>query len=226
MSILYLHWLRFSDVTHVGSRFQRLERLEMTVRLRNLNVWRHVRVWTRECSRLYSVRRQGLLQLLPLDSLHSIVVSSGLISEFLLPLSISVVCWSDTVLHSLDSLLKSYFLLLFLLLQFKSFTLEHGELRNCSKHLSWEFGGSCLVFVDFLSDFQSALSSIESLGSQLFSQVADFFVNKFLLEERLFLVVESLFKNLNLGLQSFWISIFSLKLSLLWMLLRVLQLTG
>ena len=80
ISILYLHFLWLSDVTHIGSWLQWLKWLKVTIRLRNLNVWWHVRVWPWERCRFYAVRWQRLLQLLSLDSFHPVVVFSSLVS--------------------------------------------------------------------------------------------------------------------------------------------------
>jgi len=152
-------------MTHIGSRLQRLERLEVPIWLWNLNVRRHVGIWPRERCRFYPIRRQRLLQLLSLHSLHSVVVFSRLVSKLLFPLCICIIGWSDTVFHSLNSFFENNFLFFFLLLKLKGFTLKHRELRYSSQHLSWELCGPSFILIDFLSNLQSALSSIESLSS-------------------------------------------------------------
>lgn len=63
------------------------------------------------------------------------------------------------------------------------------------------------------------------MASEFLSKVADFFVDKFFLEEGFFLVVESFFKDLDFGSKRLLICIFTFEFSLLWMLLRVFKLT-
>jgi hypothetical protein len=53
----------------------------------------------------------------------------------------------------LDCLFKQVFFLLFLLLEFQGFTLEHGKLRDCGKHFSRKLSCSGFVFIDLFSNF-------------------------------------------------------------------------
>jgi hypothetical protein len=169
ISVFYLHWLRFSDVTHIRSGFARLEGLERTVWLRNLDIRRHVRVWSWERRGFDTVGWKRVFELLAVEALESILLLSSLVSNFLLPFVICRIRWSNSVLHSLNCLFKQVFLFFLLLLKFQSFTLEHGQLGHSREHFSGEFGCSCLVFIDFLGNFQSALTAIQSLSSELFS---------------------------------------------------------
>ena len=179
-------------MTHVSSWLWRLEWLERTIWLWNLNVRRHVRVWTRQRRCFYTIRRQRVLELLSMLPFDSVLVLSCLVSNLLLPFEVGSIGWGKSILHSLDGLFKQVFFFFFLLLEFQSFTLEHRELWDCGKHLSRKLGGSSFVFIDLLSNFESTLSSIKSLGSKLFSQVANLFINELFLKKRLFLVVKSL----------------------------------
>ena len=170
-------------MTHVGTWFAGLEWLEATVRLRNLDIWRHVRIRPRKSRRFDSIRRQRLLELLSPNPLYLVLLSSLLISDFLLPLSISSIGWSHSVLHSLNCLFKQLLLLLLFSLELKSLTLEHRELRYGCEHLPRELGGSSFVLIDLLGDFQGTLSAVESLSSQFFSEVADFLVDELFLKK-------------------------------------------
>jgi len=62
------------------------------------------------------------------------------------------------------------------------------------------------------------------LTSKLFGELGDLFVNKLFFKKCLLLVVKPLFKNLDLGLESFLASVFSFELPFLWMLFGVLKL--
>jgi len=168
-------------MTHISSRFRWFERLERSIRFWNLDIRRHIGVWPRKSRCFYTVGWQRVLELFSVLSFFFILLLSLLISDFLFPFEISRVSWSKTVLHSLDCLLKQVFLLLFLLLKFQSFTLEHGKLWDCGEHFSRKLSGSSFVLVNLFSDFQGTFSSIKSLSSKLFSQVTYLLIDKFFL---------------------------------------------
>ena len=109
------------------------------------------------------------------------------------------------MLKVLETLLENCILLLFLLLELEGLRLEHGELRDCGEHLSGKLSRSRLVLVNFLSNFQCSLSTVEGLRTKLFSQVAYLFEDELFLKKGLFFVIEALLEDVNLREKSFLI---------------------
>jgi hypothetical protein len=57
-------------------------------------------------------------------------------------------------------LLKYLLFLFLLLLKLEGLRLEHGKFRYSGQHFSGELRGASFIFVNFLSDFKSALAAI------------------------------------------------------------------
>ena len=222
-SVFDLFYLGLRNVPHLRTGLAWFERCKHAVGPRQLDVGWHVRVGTGKRVRLDSVGGKLGFQSFALHALFAGLSLSLCVTLNLFQLGIGLVCGWHALVEVLKASLKKLVFLFLLLLQLEHFGLEHGQFRNSCKHLAREFSCSGFVFVDLLGNLERGLATIKSLGPELLSQVADFFIDQFLLEERFLLIVQSLLEHLNLCLKSRSLWVLATEVNFPWVLFRILK---